>query len=540
MTTGSADGARSPRTAAPNPAELLRATLEKIVFFEWRVSELAAELAATLGRASAAEQERARAQEENHQARREAHAARHQLTELEAERARLATLLARPAHRQVDGAALEAERARTAQLAAELTDARREVQRQKDERARWLQEMIDQAREGDEAPAALAQFISELRAEVIALRERQRQCDLLLEQAGLTPPAAALPEPPRTAPARHPDAVETARRLWDEGRLEVPLARHQGALPVDVALPRKGALPAATDLLPGLAALRAAPAVATPAPSPRALQSAHRALADQCLRGLVAHDPARRAQAARHLAALPVPAAAPGLAAALGRETDPRARAEIARALAACGGDEASEMVLQLLAPSEPALVRLAALDALAVPDGRFCRAALEAGAADPAPAVRRRTASLALSTGGADDHTARLFADPESSVRAAAGGGDHVPEAPLAPEEPAAEQAPTPIAGPFARLAPPLAETVPEPLPVRERPSLMTEAMQAIRAALFGLTEGELAEAVGLAPSQGPALAQSLLGQGLLARRGRRLVASADAEPLAQAERGA
>ena len=537
MTTSSDGGARGPRAAAPGPAELLRATLEKIVFFEWRVSELAAELAAAQGRAAAAEQERALALEQNHQARRETHAARHQLTELEAERARLATLLARPAHGQVDGAALEAERERTAQLEAELSDARREVQRQKDERARWLQEMIDQAREGDEAPAALAQFISELRSEVISLRDRQSQCDLLLLQAGVTPPLAALPEPLKTAPHRQPDAVETARRLWNEGRLEVPLGSERAGASVgprgmpagDSALPRLSAAsttPAGTDLLPGLAALRASPAVATRVAAPRALQSAHRALADQCLRGLVAHDPARRAQAARHLAALPVPAAAPGLAAALGRETDPRARAAIARALAACGGDEAAGMVLRLLSPDEPTLVRLAALDALAVPDGRCCRAALEAAASDPAPAVRRRAASLALSSGGADDLVARLFADPDSSVRAAAGGGDHVPEAPLAPDD----SAPAP-----------LADAVPRALELQRDPEaprdLQAEALHAVRAALFGLTEAELAEAIGLAPSEGPALAQSLLGQGLLARRGRRLVAAA-AEPQ-QAERG-
>ena len=39
----------------PSPAELLRAALEKIVFFEWRLSELSAELAAAHERCAAAQ-----------------------------------------------------------------------------------------------------------------------------------------------------------------------------------------------------------------------------------------------------------------------------------------------------------------------------------------------------------------------------------------------------------------------------------------------------------------------------------------------------
>jgi hypothetical protein len=48
----------------PSPADLLRAALEKIVFFEWRLSELAAELSAAQSRCASAELERGRAEEE--------------------------------------------------------------------------------------------------------------------------------------------------------------------------------------------------------------------------------------------------------------------------------------------------------------------------------------------------------------------------------------------------------------------------------------------------------------------------------------------
>src|SRR5438552_2500562 len=165
---------------APSPAELLRAALEKIVFFEWRLKELAAELAAAQSRCASAELERGRAVDE-------ARTARMQLADLEAERSRLTTLLTQP--RSGD----------SAQLQAELDDARRQVAASKAERERWLNEMIEQAKNGDEAPAALAQFISELRSEVILLRDR-------LQHAGIAPPVVSQPPPP--TPRK--DAVEQA------------------------------------------------------------------------------------------------------------------------------------------------------------------------------------------------------------------------------------------------------------------------------------------------------------------------------------------
>jgi hypothetical protein len=55
----------------------------------------------------------------------------------------------------------------------------------------------------------------------------------------------------------------------------------------------------------------------------------------------------------------------------------------------------------------------------------------------------------------------------------------------------------------------------------------LEREALYAVRAAIFGLTEAELVSAVNLDGPRGAALVQDLLARGLLARRGKRLVAA-------------
>jgi hypothetical protein len=489
-----------PAIAAPGPAELLRATLEKVVFFEWRVRELTAELAAAAARASAAERERIEAAEAERAAAGEAQALRRQAAELESERARLAALLARPLGAPAaDAAALEAERARTAQLSAELDEARRQIARHKDERSRWLNEMIAQARSGDEAPAALAQFISELRGEVIALRERQRQTDALLEQAGIPPPPAsgepgrvgdgANGAPPPKAAHPGPDPVQAAQALWDEGRL--------GGL--NAALDQAAAASAALAPRPQQGAAKSGAG----APANFA-GGASRALAEQCLRGLLASDPARRAQAARHLAALPLSPAAPALAAALARETEPHAKAAIARALVACGAETAAQMVHRLLGPEEPPLVRLSALEALAEAGGDRGVAALEAAARDPSPALRRRAASLALERGGHELLLSRLSADADRSVRAAARAEVAMAAKAAAVDRPAQrdDQLPEATANDFGR-----------------------DAVHAVRAAMFGLTESELASAVGLADAEASDLAERLVRDGWLARRGRRLI---------------
>ena len=452
---------------APTAPELLHAAMEKVVFFEWRVGELAAELAAAQSRASAAELERSRAAEECAAAQREAQAARAQAHELEAERARLASLLARPWRATSEAAALQAARDRTAQLETELLEARREIDRQHAERDRWLNEMLAQARGGGEATDQLAAFISELRGEVIALRDREKRSGEALQSAG---PASPAPErrPLPPAPPPEADRLRDARDLWEQKRIG------DGA---DLAA-AAGAIASRTGAAAG-------------------------ALAEQCLRSLSSSDAGRREQAARHLAAVPAPAAAPALASALGTEKDARARAQIARALIACGGPGAADLVSALQHDPEP-LVRLAALDALCGLPDRM-EAALETAVQDPVPAVRRRAAALAAACGavGIGD---RLALDPDRSVRAAA--------SPREPEAP--DPRPSPTAAPARDLA--------------------RDALHAVQAAIFGLTEAELAGSLEVPEAEASALAARLVSAGRLARRGKRLVA---AGPAAAAQGG-
>jgi hypothetical protein len=403
----------------PEPAELLRAALEKVVFFEWRVSELSAEIAAAHTRCANAEAARTEAEEEARAAGALAKKARAQSAELESERARLSSLLAHPAHAapEPEPGALQAERRRSASLAAELEGIRGELNRSRAERERWLSEMVAQARSGDEAPAALAAFISELRGEVIALRDHQEKCEELLVQAGIAPPAIESPSA-SAAERRQPAPVRDARRMWEEGRLSpAPVATTHFAFP----------------------------------PEPRAGAAAH-ALADQCLRSLLSSDPARREQAARHLSAAPLPSAAPAIASALSQESDPKARAQLARALASCGGDGAAEIVAQLQSATEAPLVRMAALEALCAIPARS-RAALEIAAGDEAPAVRRRAAAISASE-GFDDLVSRFAADADKSVRAAVTAAKT--EAP--PERQAVAPAAEPAAAPATTTAAPAA----------------------------------------------------------------------------------
>src|SRR5205814_10275643 len=95
------------------------------------------------------------------------------------------------------------------------------------------------------------------------------------------------------------------------------------------------------------------PSAAPPSRDSTRRGSAARALSEQSLRQLGSADPERRAQAARNLSAAPAQAAAPDLAAALARETDPRVRGALAVALLARGGGGPSDLVPGLPGSSE-------------------------------------------------------------------------------------------------------------------------------------------------------------------------------------------
>jgi hypothetical protein len=439
---------------APSPAELLRAALEKIVFFEWRVSELQAELNSAQARCAASEAGRVRAEEAVSIADHRARSLRMQVGELEAERARLASLLSRP--NRGESEALDAERSCSERLRASLEEAQRDLARAGAERERWMTEMAAQARNSGEAPAALAQFISELRNEIIRLRAYQAESDRLLQGAGI-----ALPRVQEAAPKLPPPietgAVDEARKLWTQGRL----GDQETAPPTLVEVPV----------------------------SAQPLGAAARALVDQSVRNLSAREAVRRQQAARHLAAMAFPAAAPALATALGAERDAKARAQIAKALAACGREGAADVVAALQAAGEVPLVRMAAAEALSGVPSR-ARGAVETAAADPSPAVRRRAAALAASL-CFDDLLGSLATDADASVRAAAAAAQN--DAALPPEPAASDPA--------------------------------REAVQAVQAAIFGLTDKELAEHIGVAESEASEIAVRLVAQGRLARRGKRLI---------------
>jgi HEAT repeat protein len=429
-------------------ADLLRAALEKVVFFEWRVAELSAQVVHAEERAAAAMRDAAKAAEDRSIAEQRARMAESRANSAETERARMSALLA--ASRMEPAA----DRERISELETSLAEARTEISRQREERERWLSDMVAQARAGGEGPAALADFISELRGEVISLRER----------------------------LRHEETDQPAGAVRSSEEPTVPIARPHATAEV---------LPP-----PDLAALP------SPLPSrePSRKGSAARALSEQSLRQLSSTDPERRAQAARHLAAVPEPAAAPDLAAALARERDPRVRGALAVALVACGAEGAAGLVAELQGRSEPAVVRLAALDALCSAGPERARAALETAARDESPAIRRRAAMLALTTEGADEIAAALARDTDSSVRAAT-------RAP--PERPALNAVP----------------------PRDEGERLVGDAVAAVRAAIFGLSDEELARHLEMSEEAASALAARLVGEGLVARRGRRLVASGNAE---------
>jgi HEAT repeat protein len=445
----------------PQAADLLRAALEKVVFFEWRVAELSAQLVHAEERASAAVRDAAKAAEERSVAEQRARMAESRAGSAETERARMSALLA--ASRMEPAA----DRERIADLEASLAEARAEISRQREERERWLSDMVAQARAGGDGPAALADFISELRGEVISLREQVRQDEMD------RPPSGIASAEKTTAPvARAPEAPSSGLELLP---------------PPDIA-PE----PMPPAALPSRDPMRG---------------SAARALSEQSLRQLGSTDPERRAQAARNLAAVPAQAAAPDLAAALARERDPRVRGALAIALVACGADGAADLVAELQGASEPAVVRLAALDALCSAGPERAHAALERAAQDESPAVRRRAAMLALTTEGAQEISAALTRDTDFSVRAAA-------------RPPAAERS--------ALTAVPEGPSSPS----RDNGEhLIGDAVAAVRAAIFGLSEEELARHLEMPEEAAAALAARLVGEGLVARRGRRLVATGNAE---------
>jgi HEAT repeat protein len=323
-----ADGAER-GTARIDPEELLRSALEKIVFFECRVSQLESELQAARTVA-----ERARG---------DAAGSRRREVELEQ--------------------AAAAERGARADAEARCDELAERVRLLEAERERLLAGLVERARVGgapgsdgapgpDEGGADLAGFIAELRAEIVALRAWKAAAEGQGYRAeiGAAAPAARAGQPPESVPA-------LAGRFEAEGR---------------VGLTSRDA-----DRMKDLLATRA-----------------DRVLYERSMDDLRAADPRARLRAVRALEALGSKAAAPLLAAALGREEEEGVKAAILSALAHFKEPFAAELAAHALADARPA-VRVAALEALAAVAEGAAEERLAGALSDASPLVRRRAALL-------------------------------------------------------------------------------------------------------------------------------------------------
>ncbi len=338
-----------------NPEELLRSALEKIVFFECRVSQLEGELEAA--RALAIREKESSA------------GARTREVALESQ--------------------LSRERSETAELHSRASELAERVRLLETERGRLLSGMVEQARlssapdrEADVDGPDLAGFIAELRAEI----ERLQRWKVAAEKAGiaLDGDGAGAPAAERLREAA-PTVPDVAARFEKEGRL--------GMEPADAAR-LQGAL------------------------GTRAERSRYASSLDD----LASPEVDRRRRAAECLGALGSKAAAPLVAAAVGRERQPEVKVALLATLAALREPAAAEIALRQCDDQSPA-VRAAALEAAAAlrPDGVAAR--LAAALADRSALVRRRAVLLLGFARGheAEEALAGALADENPGVARAA-----------------------------------------------------------------------------------------------------------------------
>ncbi len=515
-----------------HPEDLLRGALEKIVYFECRLSQLEAELAAARD-AAARDKEAATSA-----------------------RGREADLEAGMAHAR---AALEAEQARSGELADR-------VRLLEGERQRFLVGLIDKARidaataPGGEPPdgegADLAGFIAELRGEV----ERLRPWKAAAEEAGIQLPE----DPPRPAPRAAEPVPALAARFDTAGRLGLAPAeakRLRAGLATraerslyersmdDLASADAGARRRAADCLRALGSPAAAPLVAAAvgreqdAEAKVALLAALAALAepgaaDIARRALDDRRPPVRAAALEALAALAKERAEPDLLRALA-DPSPTVRRRAVLLAGFLPGASAEDALAGALGDRDAGVARAAAVALSGRPTAR-AQGALVRALDHREPKVRRAAANSVSRWSGepvdagapADERrrAARRIADTlaalgEATLRdAVVAAGDPV-QAPAAPprQAPAQARPPAPAAAP-APLARVAAAVVDASGP---SDALEGAVVAEVRAALRGRTLDELAAVVpGGRPAAEVAL-RSLVGRGVLARRGARFFAS-------------
>ncbi len=389
---------------------LLRSALEKIVYFEARSETLQADTATLRAEADVLRADLASASQREVELRR-------RVAELEVELGR--------AHRDREEAArvLVAMRAERAGLMGKVLEA---------SRIQGDQNGLD---------FDLAGFISDLRAEAIALRTPGLE---LAEPARVEAPAletvAVHSEAPRAAlsaplaPGGPPPAAPPRPVVRPVSSTAAPGAPRgpPPAAPNDrgPVAPESPLSAAATLLAVTREAERLFEAgrLAVP-PSPRLGEES---LFGFSIRELSSPDPAARSRAAERLRTLGDRTAAPAIAVALHAERNEAVLVALLEAFRALASREGSAVVEPLLGAPEP-IVRIAALRAITHLDPDAAPAHLSRAAHDPDASVRRRTALLAVSLGPERmlELERQVSRDPDPEVRrlavlaAGAAGGD-------------------------------------------------------------------------------------------------------------------
>ncbi|HZJ56240.1 MAG TPA: HEAT repeat domain-containing protein [Myxococcaceae bacterium] len=381
---------------------LLRSALEKIVYFEARSETLQAD-AATLR------------------------------AEVDALRADLASA----AHREVE------LRRRVAELEVELGRAHRDreegarvLDAMRAERAGLMGKVLEASRiqgNGTGLDFDLAGFISDLRAEAIALRAPALEAAPARRLDGPSAPSGAL-DPVRA------EALETVA-VHSEAARNGPSAPAAAPVPGGPARPAPAprvstppGSPSVSSAATLLAVTREAERLfeqgrlAVP-PSPRLGEES---LFGFSIRELSSPDPSARSRAAERLRTLGDRAASPALAVALHAERDDTVLVALLEAFRALASREGAAVVQPLLNAPEP-VVRIAALRAITHLDPESAPAHLSHAAHDADASVRRRTTLLAVSLGPERmlELERQVSRDPDPEVRrlavlaAGAAGGE-------------------------------------------------------------------------------------------------------------------
>ena len=537
------DGVAGRSATEADPEGLLRSALEKIVFFECRVSQLESELAA--------------AQEAAGRARGETAKAERRALQLE------------QAMTTEKGARADAER-----RAGELHERVRLLEA---ERERLLGGLVERSRlsgaagaSGEPGPeeggADLAGFIAELRAEIEALRAAAPGAPLLTPRRV---PAATVAELARSfeQSGRVGLSAQDTGRLKDVLATRADRALYERSLD-DLGAPDPGRRVRAVRALEALGSRAAAPILAGAlgreehADVKVALLGALARFeepfaADLAARQLQDGRPAVRVAALEALAAVAAGAAEEKLAAALSDESA-LVRRRAALLLGLRSGPRADEALAVALADADRGVARAAAVALSGRPTAR-AQEALARGLEHPDASVRRAAGeALSRVSGEAVDTDApasvRRAASRRIAERLAGMQGEEIRAAVLrsaAPRmtevRPVAAASPLPRRplppgmegagqGEGARVAPGpaprarttvavLAAPAPEPAaaPAPQHDDLASRAVVEIRAALRGCTPEGLAAVLGAPADRVEAALQSLLAAGTVAQRGTR-----------------